>query len=97
MPADVSVFMLTLLSQGAELVSWHANLQIKAAVSLVVYKICEDPTANYSNMTTQYTRYMAAAGASGLGGMLGGLRGGLAGYGAAAGSPVNLSQQTQKI
>ena len=97
MPADVSVFMLLLLSQGAELVSWHANLQIKAAVSLVVYKICEDPTANYSNMTTQYTRYMAAAGAGGLGGMLGGLRGGLAGYGAAAGSPVNLSQQTQKI
>jgi len=41
--------------------------QVKKALTLVVTRICEDPDANYSNLTTQYQRYMAAAGAGQMG------------------------------
>lgn len=58
--------------------------QVKKALTLVVSKICEDPSANYSNLTTQYQRYLAAAGAGQLGGIgLGAALGrGLGTYGA---------------
>jgi len=59
--------------------------QIKKAVALVVYKICEDPSAAYTNMTTQYSRYLAAAGPPrGMGGMGFGSSA-MSGYGASGG------------
>ena len=61
--------------------------QIKKAVALVVYKICEDPSAAYTNMTMQYSRYLAAAGPPrGMGGMgLGFGSSAISGYGASGG------------
>ena len=62
--------------------------QIKKAVELVVTKICADPTANYTNMTTQYSRYLAAAGGLGRGGGAAyGAMPGMGAYGAPAGMP----------
>jgi len=59
--------------------------QIKKAVALVVYKICEDPSAAYTNMTTQYSRYLAPAGPPrGMGGMGFGSSA-MSGYGASGG------------
>ena len=54
--------------------------QVKKALELVALKICEDPTASYTNMTTQYTRYNQAASAGLLSGLYGG-RGGVGTYG----------------
>ena len=54
--------------------------QVKVGCALIVMKICEDPNATYTNMTTLYSRYNGGAAAqAAMGGM------GMAGMGAYSG------------